>query len=127
MSGGDLGIETPPPPPLACSFCGKSQHEVSKLVAGPTSLICDECVELCVEICGWKIIRAADERAKITPKVRYDVFERDGHRCCSCGVGVGKGVMLHVDHVVPVSRGGLSQLDNLQTLCAPCNFGKGAR
>ena len=32
---------------LYCSFCGKSQHEVRKLIAGPTVFICDECVELC--------------------------------------------------------------------------------
>ena len=35
---------------LYCSFCGKSQHEVRKLIAGPTVFICDECVELCMEI-----------------------------------------------------------------------------
>ncbi|WP_419739033.1 ATP-dependent Clp protease ATP-binding subunit ClpX [Ruegeria sp.] len=43
-SGGD-GKNT-----LYCSFCGKSQHEVRKLIAGPTVLICDECVELCMDI-----------------------------------------------------------------------------
>ena len=35
---------------LYCSFCGKSQHEVRKLIAGPTVFICDECVELCNDI-----------------------------------------------------------------------------
>ena len=35
---------------LFCSFCGKSQHEVRKLIAGPTVFICDECVELCMDI-----------------------------------------------------------------------------
>ncbi|VIO73074.1 ATP-dependent Clp protease ATP-binding subunit ClpX [Bradyrhizobium ivorense] len=35
---------------LYCSFCGKSQHEVRKVIAGPTALICDECVELCVDM-----------------------------------------------------------------------------
>ncbi|WP_342362621.1 ATP-dependent Clp protease ATP-binding subunit ClpX [Terrarubrum flagellatum] len=43
-SGGD-GKST-----LYCSFCGKSQHEVRKLIAGPTVFICDECVELCMDI-----------------------------------------------------------------------------
>ncbi len=43
-SGGD-GKNT-----LYCSFCGKSQHEVKKLIAGPTVFICDECVELCMDI-----------------------------------------------------------------------------
>jgi ATP-dependent Clp protease ATP-binding subunit ClpX len=35
---------------LYCSFCGKSQHEVRKLIAGPTVFICDDCVELCMDI-----------------------------------------------------------------------------
>ena len=35
---------------LSCSFCGKSQHEVKKLIAGPTVFVCDECVELCMDI-----------------------------------------------------------------------------
>ncbi|MFT6558533.1 MULTISPECIES: ATP-dependent Clp protease ATP-binding subunit ClpX [Sneathiella] len=44
-SGGDSKNNT-----LYCSFCGKSQHEVRKLIAGPTVFICDECVELCKDI-----------------------------------------------------------------------------
>ena len=44
-AGGGEGKNT-----LYCSFCGKSQHEVRKLIAGPTVFICDECVELCMEI-----------------------------------------------------------------------------
>lgn len=36
--------------PLHCSFCGKSQHEVRKLIAGPTTFICDECTALCMDI-----------------------------------------------------------------------------
>jgi ATP-dependent Clp protease ATP-binding subunit ClpX len=35
---------------LYCSFCGKSQHEVKKLIAGPSVFVCDECIELCKEI-----------------------------------------------------------------------------
>ncbi len=44
-----------------CSFCGKSEHEVRKLIAGPTVFICDECVELCVDI-----IRTADKSGPTT-------------------------------------------------------------
>ncbi len=44
-----------------CSFCGKSEHEVRKLIAGPTVFICDECVELCVDI-----IRTADKSTVTT-------------------------------------------------------------
>ena len=35
---------------MHCSFCGKSQHEVSKLIAGPTVYICDQCVRICNEV-----------------------------------------------------------------------------
>jgi ATP-dependent Clp protease ATP-binding subunit ClpX len=37
---------------LYCSFCGKTQHNVQKLIAGPKVHICDECVDLCIEILG---------------------------------------------------------------------------
>jgi hypothetical protein len=40
----------PPPKTLYCSFCGKSQREVRKLIAEPTVFICDECVALCTDI-----------------------------------------------------------------------------
>ncbi|MES2253185.1 MAG: ATP-dependent Clp protease ATP-binding subunit ClpX [Pseudomonadota bacterium] len=46
---------------LYCSFCGKSQHEVRKLIAGPTVFICDECVELCTDI-----IREENQSARFT-------------------------------------------------------------
>jgi hypothetical protein len=36
--------------PLYCSFCGKNQHQVKKLIAGPTVFICNECVQVCVDI-----------------------------------------------------------------------------
>jgi len=44
-NGADKGNST-----LYCSFCGKSQHEVNKLIAGPTVFICNECVDLCTDI-----------------------------------------------------------------------------
>ena len=47
---------------LYCSFCGKSQHEVKKLIAGPSVFICDECIELCNDIVRDEI--AGDQGAK---------------------------------------------------------------
>ncbi len=41
-----------PPRTLYCSFCGKSQHEVVRLIAGPKVYICDTCVEACIETLG---------------------------------------------------------------------------
>ena len=48
---------------LYCSFCGKSQHEVRKLIAGPTVFICDECVELCMDI-----IREENKSSLVRPR-----------------------------------------------------------
>ena len=53
---------------LRCSFCGKSQREVRKLIAGPTVYICDECIELCNEIIADETEREREHyqsRAKI--------------------------------------------------------------
>jgi hypothetical protein len=51
IAGGSTVEETgsDPKQSLHCSFCGKSQHEVRKLIAGPTAFICDGCVKLCVQ------------------------------------------------------------------------------
>ena len=48
---------------LYCSFCGKSQHEVKKLIAGPSVFICDECIELCNDI-----VRDEVPTEGVTPK-----------------------------------------------------------
>ncbi|MCK6409782.1 MAG: ATP-binding protein, partial [Thauera sp.] len=45
---------------LYCSFCGKSQHEVRKLIAGPSVFICDECIELCNDIIRDEVVAADD-------------------------------------------------------------------
>jgi hypothetical protein len=63
-------VGSEPSDTLHCSFCGKSQHDVRKLIAGPTVFICDECVELCNEIIGneevLNLLAADDERADPT-------------------------------------------------------------
>ncbi len=58
---------------LFCSFCGKSQHEVRKLIAGPTVFICDECVELCMDIIKEenKVIGTPKTSNVETPKELY--------------------------------------------------------
>jgi len=55
---------------LYCSFCGKSQHEVRKLIAGPSVFICDECVDLCNDIICEEIQESIDEAASKLPKPR---------------------------------------------------------
>ena len=60
-----------------CSFCGKSQEEVKKLIAGPTVFICDECIELCNEIMveEWAQAKSEDAQHLLKPKDIYDHLE----------------------------------------------------
>lgn len=58
------------------------------------------------------------ERAKVTNKLRFYIYYRDGYRCCRCGK---KTDNLEIDHIVPISKGGKTHPDNLQTLCKKCN------
>ncbi|PNS08295.1 ATP-dependent Clp protease ATP-binding subunit ClpX [Solilutibacter silvestris] len=53
---------------LYCSFCGKSQHEVRKLIAGPSVYICDECVELCNDIIREELEQKSDSTRSALPK-----------------------------------------------------------
>ncbi len=53
---------------LKCSFCGKNQDEVKKLIAGPSVYICDECIELCNDIIAEEYEREDAERSKAIPK-----------------------------------------------------------
>jgi hypothetical protein len=70
---------------------------------------------------------AEREKNKMTPSIRYAIFARDGFACQICGRLKSDGAVLHVDHIVPVSRGGKTEDSNLRTLCSDCNHGKAAR
>ena len=59
----------------------------------------------------------------IGQKLRTQVFERDQYRCLHCGTHKD----LRADHIHPESKGGATTLENLQTLCAPCNSRKGVK
>jgi len=62
-------------------------------------------------------------RKALSVRKRFFVFKRDRYTCRICG---RSGVVLEVDHIVPVAQGGSDALDNLQTLCFDCNRGKRA-
>lgn len=64
------------------------------------------------------------ERARMSESLRYDVFKRDDYKCQICGAGAKDGANLQVDHIIPVSKGGKTEISNLQTLCSRCNLGK---
>lgn len=62
-------------------------------------------------------------RSKIPDALRLEVYTRDGFTCLHCGTDE----LLSLDHIHPWSLGGGDTLENLQTLCRPCNSRKGAR
>jgi 5-methylcytosine-specific restriction endonuclease McrA len=63
-----------------------------------------------------------DARSVVTPQLRRRIFARDGHKCKACS----GPPPLELDHIIPVSKGGSSEPENLQSLCVPCNRKKGA-
>jgi len=73
-----------------------------------------------------KMVREENQR-NIRLGLRYEVLRRDRFRCVSCGASpaTDSGCVLHVDHIIPYSRGGKTTLRNLRTLCEKCNLGKG--
>ena len=59
-------------------------------------------------------------------RLRYKILVRDNFSCKQCGASPAKdsAIELHIDHVVPWSKGGETTFENLQTLCSQCNLGK---
>lgn len=66
-------------------------------------------------------------RKTIPMQTRWAVLKRDRYRCTACGVtpALRADVELNLDHIVPVSRGGGNEVENLRTLCRECNVGRG--
>lgn len=64
------------------------------------------------------------KRTNIPRGLRHEVFKRDNYTCREWGAKKSDGATLHVDHIIPVSKGGTDELDNLQTLCSDCNLNK---
>lgn len=71
---------------------------------------------------------AKGQRALMTPQLREKIKSRDGNTCQQCGVSVKDepNLLIEVDHIIPISKGGATTEDNLQALCWRCNRTKGA-
>src|SRR4030043_577691 len=57
-----------------------------------------------------------------TPEVKKAIFEKDGYKCLICGRGLDDGIEICADHIIPKEKGGLSTIDNGQTLCSEHNI-----
>ncbi|WP_223649771.1 HNH endonuclease [Hymenobacter psoromatis] len=73
-----------------------------------------------------KLVANKSKRA-IPLGLRYKVLKKDAFKCVACGRSVNDGVKLQIDHKIPFSLGGLTELNNLQTLCNECNLSKSNR
>lgn len=62
-----------------------------------------------------------NQRKLMTPKLRKTIMERDNYTCQMCGKYMPDEVGLHIDHIIPVSKGGKTVESNLQVLCSKCN------
>ncbi len=91
------------------SHCDKSKKHLDKVV-------CDS-------------NKTSAEKREIKLGLRYKVLKRDNFRCVMCGrsPATEQGCELHVDHIIPFSKGGKTILDNLRSACRECNLGKGNR
>ncbi|MBQ1328668.1 MAG: HNH endonuclease [Eubacterium sp.] len=67
-----------------------------------------------------------EQRALMTTKLRQQIKERDGYTCKLCGNSIYKepNLLLEIDHIIPVAKGGCTVPENLQTLCWKCNRNK---
>ena len=71
-------------------------------------------------------LKACHTSRSISLRLRFKILQRDNFRCCACGASpaLTPGTLFEIDHVIPWSKGGETELDNLQTLCLTCNQGK---
>ena len=79
---------------------------------------------------GHTLARGGVRRVRdpLPAQLRFRILARDGFRCRYCGrPGSAPGVVLHVDHVVPLAAGGTTSEGNLRTACEECNLGKSTR
>jgi 5-methylcytosine-specific restriction endonuclease McrA len=98
---------------------GNSSQRTTVTLNTPTI---DTLVETLSQKIRWRK-SAAGQRALMTSKLRNSIKKRDNHTCryCSVSLAAEPHLLLEVDHVIPVSKGGSSTPDNLQTLCWRCN------
>lgn len=101
------------------SAAGKSQRSYSILV---TSNVL-EAVESEVSAKISKSGHSSTQRLAMTNDLREAIKKRDNYTCCICGNSVFKepNLLLEVDHIIPISKGGKTEASNLQTLCWRCN------
>lgn len=77
--------------------------------------------------CTLREYHSKNQRKLMTQELRRQIMERDDYTCQICGKYMPDEVGLHIDHIIPVSKGGKSIPSNLRVLCSKCNGSKGSK
>lgn len=123
---GRVGVElspiTVPYPVYAFEYVSAGGNSSQRTTVTLNTQTIDALVETLAEKIRWRK-SAAGQRALMTAKLRDYIKTRDNHTCkhCSVSIHAEPHLLLEVDHILPVSKGGLSAEENLQTLCWRCN------
>ena len=89
----------------------------------------EETIAELIQMLESKLTAAAfvkEQRALMTKKLRESIKRRDNYTCCNCGNSIYKepNLLLEIDHIIPIVKGGQTVENNLQTLCWKCNRAK---
>jgi len=112
---------------LSCSFCGKGQREVRKLIAGPTVYICDECIALCNDIIEEELERDSDRRTMVVPKPSEIKDELDNYVIGQDGAKKVLSVAVHNHYQRVATRGVVDDVELQKSnilLIGPTGTGK---
>ena len=103
---------------------GKTLNDFVEMLTAQKSLGDIKIKAIKVVLLHNKATKPKRQRTHIPRGLRHEVFKRDNYKCVECGASKEDGAVLHIDHIIPVSKGGTDELDNLQTLCKDCNLNK---
>lgn len=118
-----------------CQYCQEDYAVDYYCKINPEVVLCNTCADTILNVVhkaqygryiSWpESVKPSKKyiKKKIGIKLRLQVYERDGFKCVKCGVQKN----LTLDHIKPESKGGDSNLENLQTMCKSCNSEKGTK
>jgi len=124
----DIDFRSPPYPTYAFAYVSAGGNSSSKFAITLELNNLNKFVSYLGELVKFrKSIKG--QRALMTSSLREKIKARDNFTCrlCKVSVAMEKNLLLEIDHVVPLSKGGVTTEDNLQTLCWRCNRSKGAK
>lgn len=118
-----------------CQYCYEEYAVDYYSKINPEVILCNLCANMILEVVhkaqfgrdlfGRKTEEYSQKymKKKIGLKLRLEVYERDGFKCVTCGIQKN----LTLDHIKPEILGGVSTIENLQTMCKSCNSSKGTK